>query len=178
VKKTKRGPIPDTQREKPQYRITTSPTTTYTRTTKHKRAYLLKERERRRIQRERTKEQNEPTKTITRKLVDQKTKSKTRIPQKKTRHDGIKQTKNPVTNNKNTIQKKGSSTTSLNRNRSQKWTTTKTSNNNTGTRKEEQTGTLRLGNIATMKRLSDRKRKLENEPNVQLKTRKIQNILT
>ena len=82
MKKTKRGPRPDAQMEKPQYKIITSPTTTYTRTTKHKRAYLLKERERRRIQRERTKEQNEPTKIITRKLVVQKAKSRTPIPKK------------------------------------------------------------------------------------------------
>ena len=127
--------------EKPQYKTTTNPTTTYTRTTKHKRAYLLKERERRRIQRERIKEQNEPTKLITRTLEVQKAKSRTPITQNKTIHDGIKRTKNPETNSKNTIRKEGSSTKSLNRDRSQKWTTTKTSNKNAGTRKEEQTGT-------------------------------------
>ena len=162
MKKTKRGPIPDAQMEKPQYKIITSLTTTYTRTTKHKRAYLLKERERRRIQRERTKEQNEPTETISRKLVVQNTKSRTPILQKKTIHDGIKRTKKPATNSKNTIRKEGSSTTSLDRNRSQKWTTTKTSNKNTGTRKEEQTSTLRIGNNATMKRLNNSKRTINN----------------
>jgi hypothetical protein len=154
-----------------QYTTTTNPTTTCTKTTKHKRAYLLKERERRRTQREQTKERNEPTKFITRKTEVQNTKSRNPAPQNKTLHVGIKQKKNPTTNNKNTIQKEGPSITSRNRNRSQKWTTTKTSSKNTGLRKEEQTGTFQLRNNQPMKRLSRQKRKLEDEPNVQLKTR-------
>ena len=179
VKKTKRGPIPDAKMEKPQYKIINNLTTTYSKTTKHKRAYLLKERDRRRLQRERTKEQNEPTETISRKLLVQNTKNKAPILQNKTTtRSGLKQTKKTATYNKNTIRKEGPSTTSLDRNQSQKWTTTKTSNKNTGTRKEEQTSTLRIGNNATIKRLSNRKRKLEDVPNIQLKTRKLQNIQT
>lgn len=64
-KKMKRGTTPDVMENKPQHQTTADPTTTITSTTKHKRAYLLKERERRRTQRERMKEQTEPTRPIT-----------------------------------------------------------------------------------------------------------------
>ena len=84
--------------EKPQYKIINNLTTTYSKTTKHKRAYLLKERDRRRLQRERTKEQNEPTETISRKLLVQNAKNKAPTFQKrKTARSGIKRTKKTAT---------------------------------------------------------------------------------
>ena len=113
-----------------------------TSTTKQKRAYLLKERERRRTQRERIKEQNEPMKPITGTVGVQKAKSRSPDSQSKAVRDGIQRTKNPGTNSKSTIRKEGSSTTMLNRNRSLRWTTTRTSSKNAGTQKEEQTSTL------------------------------------
>ena len=62
-KKMKRGPTPDALINKTQHQTITNPTTTNSSTTKHKRAYLLKERERRQIQRKRIKEQKKPTKS-------------------------------------------------------------------------------------------------------------------
>ena len=75
-KKMKQGPTPDTLMNKKHHQTTTNPTTTNPNMTKHKRAYLLKERERRQIQRRRIKEQKKPTKPITGTTVAQKTKKR------------------------------------------------------------------------------------------------------
>ena len=64
-KKLKQGPTPDKTMNKNHHQNTTNPTTTNPNMTKHKRAYLLKERERRQIQRSRIKEQKIQTKPTT-----------------------------------------------------------------------------------------------------------------
>ena len=59
----------------------------------------------------------------------------------------------------------------LDRNRSLRWTTTRTSSKNAGTQKEEHTGTLQKRSNVPAKRISGRKRKLEDEPSGQLQAR-------
>ena len=73
-KKMKQGSTPDALMNKTHHQTTTNPITTNPSMTKHKRAYLLKERERRQIQRRRIKEQKKPTKPITGTTVAQKAK--------------------------------------------------------------------------------------------------------
>ena len=96
---------------KPQHKTIDNLTTIPTRTTKHKRKYLLKERDRRRSQREQTKEQ-----TILRNSIAQNTKDKAPIPKEKNiiTHDRIKRLSKPKKTNtkQNTIRKEGSSTIS------------------------------------------------------------------
>ena len=75
-KKMKQGPTPDKTMNKNHHQNTTSPTTTNPNMTKHKRAYLLKERERRQIQRSRIKDQKIPTKPTTGITVAQNTKER------------------------------------------------------------------------------------------------------
>ena len=75
-KKMKQGPTPDKTMNKNHHQNTTIPTTTNPNMTKHKRAYLLKERERRQIQRSRIKEQKIPTKPTTGTTVAQNTKKR------------------------------------------------------------------------------------------------------
>ena len=75
-KKMKQGPTPDVLINKTHHQTTIDPTTTNPSMTKHKRAYLLKERKRRQIQRSRIKEQKKPTKPITGTTVAQKAKRK------------------------------------------------------------------------------------------------------
>ena len=72
----KQGPTPDTSMNKKHHQTTTNLTSTNPNMTKHKKTYLLKERERRQIQRRRIKEQNKPKKPITRTTVAQKTKKR------------------------------------------------------------------------------------------------------
>ena len=72
----KQGPTPDKTMNKKHHQSTTNPTTTNPNMTKHKRAYLLKERERRQIQRSRIKEQKIPTKPTTGTTVAQNTKKR------------------------------------------------------------------------------------------------------
>ena len=69
----KQGPTPDKTMNKNHHQNTNSPTTTNPNMTKHKRACLLKERERRQIQRSRIKEQKIPTKPSTETTVAQNT---------------------------------------------------------------------------------------------------------
>ena len=75
-KKMKQGPTPDKTMNKNHHQNTTIPTTTNPNMTKHKRAYLLKERERRQTQRRQIKEQKKPTKPITGTTVAQNTKKR------------------------------------------------------------------------------------------------------
>ena len=75
-KKMKQGPTPDVLMNKTHHQTTINSTTTNPNMTKHKRTYLLKERERRQIQRSRIKKQKKPTKLITETTIAQKDKEK------------------------------------------------------------------------------------------------------
>jgi hypothetical protein len=100
-----------------------------------------------------------------------KPKSRTPDPQNKAVRYGIKHTKITETNNKSIVQKEGLSANMLNRNRSLRWSTTRSNSKNKHTQNEEHTSTLQLRNSVSMKSLSGRKRKLEDELNILLKAR-------
>jgi len=78
-KKVKQGPSPDKTRNKKHHQNTTNTTTTNPSMTKHKRAYLLKERERRQTQRKQLKKQKKSTKPITGITVAQNTKKREHV---------------------------------------------------------------------------------------------------
>ena len=149
---------------------------------KHERAYLLKERERRRTRKEQKKAQptkGEPTakmegvqeggthnqmrETAANNRDTNQTGSDRPSTRNKAKHESTIRTNKPETNNTNTIRKEKTNTEKPDRNCSLRWTTTRTNSKNAGTRKEEQTGTLQKRSNAPAKRSSSRKRKLEDE---------------